>query len=128
MEPLPGKRIYHLKRENRPSSSVLSTVLIAQLDKNLHRFLAALPGHEQVIMIRARNHIAGDSRIGERGGNGGGETDAFKVGIHLQRDLGEQRPTIGGGRGYDLRDTLLFPHNTKPSPKEPHPSEEKSPK
>ena len=62
-------------------------------------FVALFPGHKQMIVMEAGNHIAGNPRGRERGGNGSGQANRLEIGMHAQCD---PRDAEAWGEATDL--------------------------
>lgn len=55
------------------------------------RFLGSIDGHEDVIVECRGDHVAADVRPGQCSGDGGGQTDRLRIGVHGQREPGRAK-------------------------------------
>ena len=80
--------------------------------------MAAGPWHEDVVVVKARHHIGADPAIGQRAGEGSGQTDSGKVRMNGQADACPFGPRINpgglqGGVGGDDGRAFILGHGGK---------------
>ena len=80
--------------------------------------MAAGPWHEDVVVVKARHHIGADPAIGQRAGEGSGQTDSGKVRMNGQADARPFGPRINpgglqGGVGGDDGRAFILGHGGK---------------